>query len=111
MMPFVYSWNRRCGSVASKPLSQPSPVSGSSHRVEPVYESVPLSCVPVIAVSSGEYGLTEMLYICSVPRPALITSSSVGMLLSHAWHSARFGAVSGTVRLSHWLDASAYLPL
>src|SRR5262249_33599700 len=111
MMQFVYSWKRRWGSVASKPLSQPSPVSGSTHRVEPVKDSVPLSCVPVTAVSSGEYGLTEMLYVCSVPGPALITSSSVGIRLSHAWQSVRFCPVSRIGRVLHWLDASAYFPL
>src|ERR1700750_1345512 len=110
MMPFVYSWNRRCGLVASKPLSQPSPVSGSTHRVEPVNESVPLSCVPDIAVS-GEYGLTEMLYIWRSPSPAFMTFSSVGILLSQLWQSARFCPVSGSARVSHWADASAYLQL
>ena len=71
--------------------------------------SVPLSCVPAIAVSSGECGLTEMLFICSVPRPMFTTFSSRGIRFSHARQSARNAAERP--RLSHWLDASAHSPL
>jgi hypothetical protein len=87
-------------------------VSGRYHRAEPVKDSVPLSCVPVIAVLFGEYGLTEMLFIWSVPSPAFMTLSSVGMRESHARQSARNSGCCGSrPRLSHWPEASAHLPL
>src|ERR1041384_2152321 len=89
LFPPVSLWKRRGGAVAAEPLLPPSPVSGRYQRGDPVKDSVPLSCVPVIAVSSGEYGLTEMVFICSVPRPALMTFSSPGIWPSHAGKSAR----------------------
>src|SRR5689334_24844127 len=109
--PFVYVWKRKCGSLASYPLSHPSPVSGSSHVFVPVNMIVPLSCRPVIA-SCSLNGLTEMLYICRSPSPAFMTWSSVGILLSHCLHSGMApGLVSWSPRSSHWLEASAHLPL
>src|SRR6476620_9965402 len=109
--PFVYVWNRRWGSDASNPLSQPSPVSGSSQVLEPVNMTVPLSCSPVIA-SLSLNGLTDMLYIWIVPSPAFTTWSSLGILLSHCLHSVMYaGLISARPRSSHWLEASAHSPL
>ena len=98
--------------MASNPLLPPSPVSGRSHVLLPVNESVPLSCVPVIATLSGSYGLTEMLFICSVLSPAFMTVNSLGIWLSHALHSGMSpGLMSARPRSSHWSDASAHSPL
>src|SRR3954466_15865868 len=104
----LYVWKRKCGSVASNPLSHTSPVSGSSHVFEPVNMTVPLSCKPVIA-SFSLHGLTEMLYICRSPSPAFTTWISLGILLSHCLHSEMSpGLTSWSPRLSHWLEASAH---
>src|SRR3954453_2331048 len=108
MIPFVYEWKSSFGSTASKPESPPSPVTGSSQVGEPENASEPLSCVPAIAVSVGEDGDTEMLFIWSVARPAFMTCSCSGIRLSHWWQSARSAA--DNPRLSHWLDASAHVP-
>ena len=95
------------GSVASKPESPPSPVSGRYQVGLPEKDSVPLSCVPVDAVS-GRNGLTAMLFICSVPRPAFTGSSFAGMRLSHDWQSARNEALRP--RPLHMLEPSTNLP-
>src|SRR5215471_2524381 len=109
--PFVYVWKRKCGSVASYPLSQPSPVSGNSHFFVPVNMIVPLSCNPVIA-SLSLNGLTDMLYICRSPSPEFTSWSSLGILLSHCLHSVRYaGLIASSPRPSHWLEASAHWPL
>src|SRR5215210_225982 len=105
--PPVYVWKRVLGSVASKPESPPSPVIGRSQVGLPEKDSVPLSCVPVDAVSARRW-LTPMLFICSVPRPAFTVSSFAGIRLSHDWQSARKAELRP--RSLHMLEPSTNLP-
>jgi hypothetical protein len=47
------------GSPTSKPDWPPSPPTDSSHVVVPVYEKVPLSCVPPSSSPVGFAGLND----------------------------------------------------
>src|SRR2546423_599526 len=73
----------------SMPESPPSPVTGRNHVLEPVYASVPLSCVPPNARVSGLLRSTNRFWNWSVSRPAFRVTRLVGTLLSQALQSVR----------------------
>ena len=95
--------------TALKPEFPPSPPTLSNQLLSlPLYDQVPLSCVPPSSSRRGSCGLRDTLWNCSVAKPALRLMISTGIAFSQRRQLAR--SLPLMPRPEHPPDASANLP-
>src|SRR5437879_4924279 len=101
---------RKSGRATLYPEKPPSPPVCFHRVVEPVYEKVPLSCVPPISDLRGRWGFTESVWNWMVLSPALREISLVGISERSCLQVLSWAGLSGVplklVRESHCAEAS-----